>query len=664
MSTHSKPSTPTRRVPSTVLVAVLCMSGTVVALQQTLIIPLLSDFPAILGIDYTSASWLVTATLLTAAVATPIVSRLADMFGKRRMMVVSLLTMVLGSVIAAVGATFPAMLVGRGLQGFASALVPVGIGILRDELPKAKVAGATAMMSATLGIGSALGLPLSGLVYQHFGWEAIFWLSALAGLLLLVAVLAVVPESPVRTPGRFDVGGALLLSVALTALLLGISKGGTWGWGSEPTILALVVSLVAFAVWFPYELRVNQPMVDLRTSARRPVLLTNISALLVGISMYANMLSTTQQLEVSTVTGYGHGLTVLVAGLCMMPAGLMMVVVAPIAGRLMGRIGAKRTLVLGALVLAAAYTLRIFLTGSVPLIVAGAMLVTTGTAIAYASMPMLIMGSVPITETASANGLNALLRSVGTSVSSAVISAVLTAVTVEVAGHVFPSLGAFKIIFAIAAVAGAASALVAAFIPRGPAASVAAPAPVPDTAAQEAGVPEELVVSGTVLHDDLRPIKHAVITVLRTTGEPVDWSRADNTGEFSVVLPAPGPYLVIASADGWAPKSQVLDFDDAHTRQFVVLGERLRLGGRITESGSPSESALVTLVKASGEFVTSARCDYDGRYEFALPVTGRYLLTVLDHGRRRTLTRQILVGAQSAVIDLDLADDRDPVRTP
>ncbi|MFC9788402.1 MFS transporter [Rhodococcus sp. NPDC127528] len=663
MSTHSKPSTATRRVPSSVLVAVLCMSGTVVALQQTLIIPLLSDFPAILDIDYASASWLVTVTLLTAAVATPIVSRLADMFGKRRMMVVALLTMVLGSVIAAVGATFPAMLVGRGLQGLASSLVPVGIGILRDELPKGKVAGATAMMSATLGIGSALGLPLSGLVYQHFGWEAIFWLSGLAGLLLLIAVLAVVPESPVRTPGRFDVGGAVLLSVALTALLLGISKGGTWGWGSEPTILALVVSLVAFAVWFPYELRVNQPMVDLRTSARRPVLLTNISALLVGISMYANMLSTTQQLEMSTATGYGHGLTVLAAGLCMMPAGLMMVVVAPIAGRLMGRVGAKRTLILGALVLAAAYTLRIFLTGSVPMIVAGAMLVTTGTAIAYASMPMLIMGSVPITETASANGLNALLRSVGTSVSSAVISAVLTAVTVEVAGHVFPSLGAFKIIFAMAAVAGAASALVAAFIPRRPLVPTAVPAP--DVAeVEKAHVPEELVVTGTVLHADLRPIRQAVVTVLRTTGESVDWSRADNTGEFSVVLPGPGPYLVVTSADGWAPQSQVLHFDDSHTRQCVVLAERLRLGGRVTEAGLPAEAALVTLVRATGEFVASARCDDDGRYQFALPATGRYLLTVLDRWQRRTVTRQIVVLAQSAVIDLDLTDDRESVRTP
>ncbi|TQF66511.1 MFS transporter [Rhodococcus spelaei] len=635
------------------------MSGTLVALQQTLVIPLLTEFPAILHIDYASASWLVTITLLTAAVATPIVSRLADMFGKRRMMLVSLSTMVVGSVIAAVGGTFVTVLIGRGLQGLASALVPVGIGILRDELPKAKVAGATAMMSATLGIGSALGLPLTGLVYQHLGWEAVFWVSTIAGVAMLVAVLAVVPESPVRTPGRFDIGGAVLLSVALAALLLAISKGGTWGWLSEPTILALVVAIVAFAIWFPFELRVNQPMVDLRTSARRPVLLTNIAALLVGISMYANMMSTTQQLEMTEATGYGHGLSVLVAGLCMMPGGLMMVVVAPIAGRLTGRIGAKYTLLIGTIVLAAAYTARIFLTGSVPLIVLGSMLVTSGTAIAYATMPMLIMGSVPITETASANGLNALLRSVGTSVSSAVISAILTTITMDVAGHELPSLGAFQVVFGMAAMAALAGTVVAAYIPRATAAAASAAPTVPVTPAEEE-VPSELVVTGSVLRADLAPIRQAVITVLRTTGEPVDWSRADNTGEFSVVLPAPGPYLVVASADGWASQSQVLDFDGSDSRQSVVLAQRLRLTGRVTESGVPCPDAVVSLVQATGEYVASTVTGRDGRYELAQPPTGRYLITVLGSDRC-TVTRPLLVLARPEEVDLDLAEDVVPV---
>ncbi|MEU6185852.1 MFS transporter [Nocardia sp. NPDC047038] len=452
---------------------VLCLSGVLVALQHTLVVPLLGEFPAILGVDYASVSWLVTVTLLTASVATPILSRLADMFGKRRMMLFSLATIVAGSTFAAVGGTFLSVLVGRGLQGLASALIPIAIGIMRDELSESEVTGATALMSATLGIGSALGLPLPGILFEHLGWEAIFWMSAVAGGALFIAVLVVIPESQVRTPGRFDVGGAVLLSVALIALLLAISKGGAWGWTSAATLVASAVAVLFFAAWLPFELRVGHPMVDLRTSARRRVLLTNIAGLLVGISMYANMLATTQQLTASPETGYGFGLSVLTAGLCLVPAGLMMVVFAPVSARMIRRVGAPRTLVIGASVLVVAYGMRVLLNGSIPAIVLGAMFVMIGTAVSYATMPMLIMGSVPVTETASANGLNALLRSVGTAISSALIAALLTAITVNVAGRELPSLGAFQLVYGIASIAAFATAAVAMFIPRREAPAIA-----------------------------------------------------------------------------------------------------------------------------------------------------------------------------------------------
>ncbi|MEV0354743.1 MFS transporter [Nocardia sp. NPDC050697] len=636
---------PAKAPPHRLLTAVLCLSGIVVALQHTLVVPLLGKFPEILGVGYPSASWLVTITLLSAAVATPILSRLADMFGKRLMMLVSLATIVAGSVLAAVGGTFLAVLVGRGLQGLASALVPIGIAMLRDELPRGKVAGATAMMSATLGIGSALGLPLPGVLYEHLGWESVFWLSAVAAAALFAAVLAVVPESAVRTRGRFDIGGAVLLSIALVALLLVISRGSSWGWTSGYTLGAAAIAVLGFALWFPFELRVSLPMVDLRTSARRPVLLTNVAALLCGISMYANMLATTQELTMPASTGYGFGLSVLAAGLCMTPAGLMMVVFAPVSARMIGRIGAKYTLVTGTAVLAVAYVVRALCNGSIPLIIGGAMFVVVGTAIAYAAMPMLIMGSVPITETASANGLNTLLRSVGTAISSAFIAALLTTVTVEVSGVRLPALAAFQLVFVAAAVAAAVATAVACFIPR-----VEAPAdPVPDDEER----PEELVVTGTVHGSGGEPIRHAVVTVLRTTGEPADWGRADNAGEFTVVLPAPGPYLVITGADGWAPESQVMELAADSERPRVLLTRRLSLHGRVTAAGEPCAGAVVSLVKASGEYVAATVTGGDGSYELAQPPSGRYLVTVLA-ADRRTVTRHVAVLTRPAAVDFEL----------
>lgn len=664
MALHSSPTT---RRSSRLITAILCLSGTVVALQQTMVIPLLPDFPKILGVSADDASWLVTVTLLTSAVATPIVSRLADMFGKRRMMLISMTMIVVGSLVAAIGGNFVALLIGRGLQGFAISMIPVGISIMRDELPKEKVASATALMSATLGIGSALGLPLSGLIFEHLGWPAIFWLSAIVGVLLIIAVAVVVPESSVRTRGKFDFLGAVMLSTALTAILLAISKGASWGWTSELTLLMFVIGIVTLALWFPYELRVTQPMVDLRTSAKRPVLLTNVASILVGFSMYANNLSTTQQLQMPKISGYGFELGVMAAGLCMIPAGLAMVFFAPVSANITKRFGAKITLIVGGTVLALAYIARVFLTGSIALIIISAAVVSIGTAIAYSAMPMLIMRSVPITETASANGLNSLLRSVGTSTSSAVVAAMLTSMVIPSRpGEGLPSIDAFKNIFWLAALAAVAAAAAAAFIPRRGAKPEAALRPVtpegfelPDAAVSET----EIVVAGRVIRADSRPIRQAVVTVMDMEGRPIDWSRADNEGNFSLALPRPGRYLVVTSADGWSPRSQVIDFDSAQSTHTVELGDRLTISGKVGVGGRTTSGTVVTLTKPTGEFVASTVTDGTGHYGIALPTSGRYILTALTESGHGTLARQIAVIAQSTVVDFDVPVDAEPLTT-
>ncbi|GAA4473734.1 MFS transporter [Rhodococcus olei] len=448
------------------ITALLSLAGLVVALQTTLVVPLLPDFPEILDVTGGDATWLVTIALLTGAVATPIVSRLADMFGKRRMMVLSLTMMAAGSLIAAIGGGYLAVLIGRALQGFSSSLIPVAMAVLRDVLPREKVAGAAAMISATMGIGAALGLPAAGVLYDHFGWASVFWVSAAAGILLLLGILVVVPASATGTRRRFDVVGAILLSLALTALLLGISKGPAWGWSSPQTLASLAAAAVVLAVWVPYELRTAAPMVDLRVSSSRPVLLTNLAGLFVAFSSYANILSTTQQLQLPEITGFGFGLSAATAGLCMVPGGLAMLVFSPLSARVTARFGGRTTLVVACIVMIGAYLFRIAFDDTVALIIIGSVLVSIGNAMAYATMPALIMGTVPITETAAANGLNSLLRTIGTSSMSAVVAALLTGLTIEAGGRVFPAHGAFVAMFAIGAAAALLATLAAVFLPK------------------------------------------------------------------------------------------------------------------------------------------------------------------------------------------------------
>ncbi|MEW1811977.1 MFS transporter [Pseudarthrobacter phenanthrenivorans] len=631
------------RLPSpSAITAVLALSGTVVALMQTLVVPLLPDFPGILGVNADDASWLVTATLLSSAVATPIVSRSADMYGKRKMMVVCLAIMVAGSVVAAVGGSFVWLIIGRALQGFSSALIPVGISIMRDELPKEKMGSAVALMSATLGIGSALGLPLAGVLYESMGWASIFWLSAAAGGLLLLAVVLVVLESKIRTPGTFDYAGALVLSAALATLLLAISKGGSWGWESEPVLMLFLTAAILLAVWVPYELKVRQPMVDLRTSARRPVLLTNLASLLIGFSMFANMLLTTQQLQLPAVTGYGFELNVITAGLCMVPSGLAMVVFAPLSGRIIRIFGGKTALMAGALVMIVGYVGRVFFFDSIAWVIIGSTVVGIGTAIAYAAMPTLIMGAVPITETASANGLNSLVRAIGTSTSSAAIAAVFTSVTITVGDTRLPSFDAFKDIFWLAALASAASMLAAFFIPRATAAQRRSSPAVADT---------ELVVRGRVLAPDHRPLTPAVVTVLQTDGEPVDWSRVDAEGNYSVALPGVGRYLMVANAGGWAPMAEVFDFDGRTLQQNFLLRDRLQVSGRVSVGGASVSEAVVTLLEAGGGHVGTTRTDGNGGYAFPLPVAGRYVLTMLHPMTQETLAQKVTVDIRSIRLD-------------
>jgi EmrB/QacA subfamily drug resistance transporter len=640
-----------RTAPAWATILVLSLCGMVSALQFTLVIPLLPEFPQLLDISASDSSWLVTATLLTAAVGTPIIARMADMYGKRRMLLVSLGAMILGSVICALEVSFLTMIVGRALQGFGASLIAVGISILRDKLPPERIGTAVALMSATMGIGSALGLPLAGVLSDWLGWHSIFWFGAVAGAVLVVALLVVVEESPVRTPGRFDVIGALVLSAALVCLLLPISKGSAWGWGEPAVVGLLVSSLVLLVLWVPLELRVNQPMVDLRTSAQRPVLMTNLASIFAGMAMFVNMLVTVQVLQQPSATGAGFGLGVTAAGLAMVPSGLAMVAMSPVSGWSLARWGGRAVLLVGAGLMALTYVGRVFYADSVAAIVIGSTLVGIGTALAFAAMPTLIMSSVPITETASANGLNSLVRSIGTSLASTLVAAIMASYAVEVGGAFFATEEAFQIVLVLGAVAAAICVALAALIP-----SERRPHHERELARTRDGTRQEAVVRGQVRmarrDDSARGV--VLVSVLDVNGEQLDWSRADNDGRYSVVLPGPGTYVVIANAVGWAPEATVFDFAGGEVEQDLTLDHELTVSGVVTVDGRPAAGALVALSEALGKQVGATHCDDTGHYVFQLPPIGRYVFTAYDPDTGRAHARKVSLTIESEVVDIDI----------
>ncbi|MEW2166813.1 MFS transporter [Streptomyces sp. NPDC007084] len=453
-------------------IPVLAFGGILMAVMQTVVVPLLPDLPRLTGASAGAVSWMVTATLLSGAVLTPVLGRAGDMYGKRRVLLMALGLMTVGSLMCALTSDIGILIVARALQGAAAAVVPLSISILRDELPPERTGSAVALMSSTVGIGAALGLPLAALIVQYANWHVMFWATTALGVVGLTLAWWAVRESPVREPGRFDTLGALGLAAGLVCLLLAVSQGGTWGWTSPAVLGLFAACVVILAVWWRQQLRAESPLVDLRLAARPRVALPHIAALLTGFAFYGNSLVTAQLVQAPAATGYGLGLSIVATGLCLLPGGVTMLFLSPVSARISAARGPRVTLALGTVIIASGYAIRILDSRDLWMIIVGATVCAIGTTFAYSALPTLILRAVPAGQTASANGVNVLMRTIGQAVCSAAVAAVLVHHTSLVAGAPVPTLHGYLLAFAMAGTVALVACAAALSIPTDPASRV------------------------------------------------------------------------------------------------------------------------------------------------------------------------------------------------
>ncbi|MGP4051956.1 MFS transporter [Streptomyces sp. 2A115] len=665
------------------VVAVLAFGGIVVALMQTLVIPIVPELPQLLDAPASDTAWAVTATLLAAAVATPVMGRLGDMYGKRRMLLISLVLLVAGSVTAALADALVPMIVGRALQGLASGVIPLGISIMRDELPAEKLGSATALMSASLGVGGALGLPAAALIADNYDWHMLFWSSAALGVVALLLVLLLVPESKVRTGGRFDVIGAVGMATGLICLLLAISKGGDWGWTSGTILGLFAVAVVVLLVWGWYELRTAQPLVDLRTTARRQVLFTNLASVSIGFAMFAMSLVLPQLLQLPEATGYGLGQSLLAAGLVMAPSGLVMMATAPVSAAISKAKGPKMTLMIGSLIVAGGYALNIALMDEVWHFIVVSCVIGAGIGFTYGSMPSLIMGAVPASETGAANSLNTLMRSIGTSAASAIAGVILAQMTTDFGSLTLPSKDGFRTVLAIGVGAALLAFFLASFIPRhrpagaaGKAAEPASPAPVtplaptaasaapekslvtapqsgrdrlePTTAAGNAGEDAAggIPVNGRVRGAESVPVAGAAVTLISLEGRQLGRSVAQGDGAYAVDAPGTGSYVLIASADGFQPQASTIVVNGEPVTYDILLSGTSGLAGlvRSADSGAPVAGAVVIVTDVRGDVLVGVQTDALGEFTVSELVPGTVTLAV-NSAKHRPLALPVEVGS-------------------
>ena len=454
-----------------VTLGILTLAGIAYALQQTMVIPALPTLQHDLHTTTTWVTWVLTVYLLVASVATPLLGRLGDQYGKERLLVIALAIFLVGSAGAAAAWDIWSLIAWRALQGAGAAVFPLSYGIIRDEFPREKVGVAIGLVSAVFGIGGGFGIVLSGLIVDNLSWRWLFVVGAVNIAAALVLVHRFVPESPVKSPSRVDVVGASLLSGGLIAMLVALTEGESWGWRSGRVLLLFALAAVLLVAWALAELRVSEPMVDMRMLAVRQVLFTNLTAIVSGFAMFGTFVLVPNFVEiphglsatVQRMVHFGFDASVRKAGLYLLPSSFALLFAGPIAGLIGRRVGSKWPLAAGlALVSVAAASLAAFHDSSWQILTAMFVL-GVGVGFAFAAMATLITEAVRPTETGVATGMNTVMRTVGGVIGGQVGAALLAAHTVRGTGGV-PSVVGFEIAFGIGAAAALVGAMFAVFV--------------------------------------------------------------------------------------------------------------------------------------------------------------------------------------------------------
>ena len=448
------------------LVGTLSMVALTVAVLQTGVVPILGVMARQLNVSTVDVSWAVTANLLAAAASTPLIGRLADLHVKKHVLLTILMVVLAGSVLAATTSSLPLLIFARVLQGASFSLYPIGVSILREELPPERMMGAMAVLSGVLGFGGGIGLVITGLLMRgDAGYHRIFWFTTAFSVVVLVLAALVVPERPAYGSGTIDWAGALGLAVGLSGVLLALTQGKAWGWTAPATVASALTGVGALGLWWWWEERCAHPLVSTGMLSRRPILLTNIATVSVGTGLYFGFLGLTDIVQMPKDSGYGFGATVLEASVVfLLPGALAGFATATVSGRYIDRYGARPVLIAGAATGVLGFAMLALAHTQTWHVVVGSILVNSYISLAYGSLPALVIREVDPGETGVATSMNAIARTVGASLSAALVAVLLSR---GGTGRPFPPESSFTVIFVLGAVSALiAMVLIAASHPR------------------------------------------------------------------------------------------------------------------------------------------------------------------------------------------------------
>jgi EmrB/QacA subfamily drug resistance transporter len=444
---------------------VLVLGVSAYALLQSLVIPALTTIQTTMHTTQNTVTWVVTAYLLSASIFTPVMGRIGDILGKEHMMVATLVALSAGSVVAGLATNVTVLIIGRAVQGIGGGVIPLAFGIIRDEFPREKLASAIGTIAAMTAVGGGVGLIVAGPILQGLGLHWLFWIPFIMTSIAAVLTYFFVPESPERSPGRISISAALLLSAWLVALLLAVSEAPTWGWFATKTLALGALGLVLLVVWVVVELKVNDPVVDMKMMRVPAVWTNNLVAFLFGIGMYSVFAFLPEFVQTPRKVGYGFTASTTASGLFLIPLSVGMFFVGLYSGKIADRFGSKAAVVVGSAISGAGYVVLALAHSAAWEIYLASSLLGVGLGLAFSAMSNLIVRAVPANQTGVASGMNANIRTIGGAIGAAVMSSIVAS---QVLRDGFPTKSGYTDGFVFLAAMTVIAVIAAIFIPTEP----------------------------------------------------------------------------------------------------------------------------------------------------------------------------------------------------
>ena len=406
--------------------AILVLLPLLIMYTEAVLIPSLPTIQKDFGINPSDASWILSIYLLVGTVSVAVMGKLGDMYGKRKMFLISLIFYAVGVTLNGFSPTFEWLLFSRGLQGIGMAIFPLGFSLVREEFPPEMVPQVQGLISSMFAVGMVVALPSGAFISQHYGWRWTYHSVVPFVMFMFIASWAVLRESRYITPSKFDFAGAFLLTLFVVPSLVAVTRAPAIGWENSQTIALFAMSIMAFVILILWEKRIKNPLIPINIISSINPMIANVGIMMAGFGI--QMMSQANTYIFQMPSPYGFGKSILDTGLLMTPNAIVMLIVAPVAGKLMVKIGAKFFAILGSavafvgLLLLAKYATTV----NIWVFIGITIVLTTGIILMNVSLINILIFSVKREVMGTATGANSLFRNFGATWGPAVAGTIMS----------------------------------------------------------------------------------------------------------------------------------------------------------------------------------------------------------------------------------------------